>query len=184
MSFAAGDVKKDTYLSLLDDFYLLREHLNLLDRTLSPIYSAIKASSDPVSDGLCDRWEYFIGSGFAAIQKYMTSTLILREIARDTAIKSGPKITDSLTLMEAINAGANYWKHLEEWGLNAIVERDVSALKGQAFNTIMTIEKATPWDDYTCSNLLAVLLAGGEFTLSSLLPKVAEWRQSLCAIAT
>lgn len=82
--------------------------------------------------------------------------------------------------MEAINAGANYWKHQEEWGLKAVVEKDIDALKKQARETVLTIEKLTPWADYSCSNLLAEVLGdSARIELSPLLPLILEWENNI-----
>lgn len=161
------------------DFNYLSKYLYLLDVEISKIREDIKNSRDPESDGLCDYGEYLIGHGFVAIQRYITSTYPLIGISKPQALSIEPQITNDLTFVEALNAGANYWKHLEEWGLKAIIERDTDKLTGQAKATIGTIEKVTPWDDYTCANLLAVLLNGKEMKFSLLLPKISEWRNNL-----
>lgn len=163
------------------NFALLSKHLNLLDLEISKIDSAIKLSKDPESDGLCDVGEYFIGHGFIAAQHYITSTYPQMGLTKSAALSLGPRIRDDLTLVEALNAGANYWKHLEEWGLKdpwIIIERNKSALEGQALKTIQTIEKITPWAEYTCSNLLAEIASVGGIELSPLLPLIAEWRDN------
>jgi hypothetical protein len=161
-------------------FSHLIAHLNLLDIELDRINSAIRNSRDPVSDGLCDRGEYFIGHGFIAIQTYFAFAYPHTGIEKSEALKIPPLIGQGLSLMAAINAGANYWKHQEEWGLKAVVEKDIDALKKQAKDTVLTIEKIVPWADYTCSNLLAALLDdSSRIELSPLLPRVLEWENNI-----
>jgi hypothetical protein len=177
------------------DFALLSKHLSLLDTELERIDIAIKNSRDPDADGLCDSGEYFIGFGFIAIQQYIASTFPQTGLTKKEALKFPPAITSDLTIMEALNAGANYWKHYEEWGLNITVSEDVDSIEGlkkitinrnpdvldrnDAKNTIAAIEKITPWADYACANLLAELLPNKKLKLSLLLTHIVEWRKNL-----
>ncbi len=90
-------------------------------------------------------------------------------------------LKDDLSFGLAINAEANYWKHHEEW-----FEVDFSGAthRNDTFNTLDTLMLAnTPRDDYTCSNLLAVLVGTEEFALSTLLPKISEWRKNVNAMS-
>ena len=81
----------------------------------------------------------------------------------------------TVSLVAAINAGANYWKHVDEW-IEIINKPEDADLKGSALKTLKQIEAVTPWEDYTCANLLAVLLEGQAFELSGLLAGIEEWR--------
>lgn len=160
------------------DFWLLRRHLNLLDLELARINAAIKKSADPETDGLFDTGEYFIGHGFVAIQRYLTSTRAGLRIAQSVAFSVPPVVNRNLTFAEAINAGANYWKHMEEW-LESLNNAENATLKSNAKKTLEKLEMATPWEDYTCANLLAILGNGQELELSPLLPRIEEWRNNL-----
>ena len=86
-------------------------------------------------------------------------------------------LNNNLSFAEAINAGANYWKHHEEW-----FEIDFASSKHRE-DTFRTLDKLVlanaPRADYTCSNLLAVLVGAEEFALSSLLPKLSEWYENV-----
>ena len=84
------------------DFSLLSRHLDLLDFELARINAAIKESSDSESDGLCDTGEYFIGHGFVAIQRYLTSTYAGLRIAQSVAFSVPPIVNSNLTFAEAI----------------------------------------------------------------------------------
>ena len=165
------------------DFSLLSRHLDLLDFELARINAAIKESSDSESDGLCDTGEYFIGHGFVAIQRYLTSTYAGLRIAQSVAFSVPPIVNSNLTFAEAINAGANYWKHVEEW-LESLNKAENATLKRNALKTLEKLEMATPWEEYTCANLLAILGNGKELELSPLLPRIAEWRNNLMSKAT
>jgi len=160
------------------DFWLLSRHLNLLDCELARINAAIKESAEPDSDGLCDTGEYFIGHGFVAIQHYLTSARTGAGVLQSKAFRVPPFVNPTLTFAEALNAGANYWKHSEEW-FETLSKTENARLKGNALRTLEMLEKATPWDDYTCSNLLAILGNGKELELSPLLLRIAEWRNNL-----
>jgi hypothetical protein len=162
------------------EFGLLGRHLALLDLELSPISAAIKASSDPESEGLCEAGEYFIGHGFVAIQRYLTATRSGLRTSQSDAFGVPPMVQNGLSFAAALNAGANYWKHMEEW-IETINKSENAELGRQALKTLEKIEAITPWSDYTCSNLLAVLLDGQAFKLSHLLPKIQDWRDNLLA---
>lgn len=162
------------------DFALLGRHLKVLDVEISQINAAITSSRDPESDGLCDAGEYFIGHGFIAIQRYLTATRTGLGVSLPDAFNVPPMLQDGLSLVTAINAGANYWKHVEEW-IETLNKSDDADLKGSALKTLQRIETVTPWEEYTCANLLAALLDGQALELSHLLPAIAEWRHNLIA---
>ena len=160
------------------DFSLLVRHLNLLDFELTKINAAIKESADPESDGLCDAGEYFIGHGFVAIQRYLTSTCAGLGIARSEAFREPPIVNSNLTFAEAMNAGANYWKHMEEW-LETLCKGKNEIIKSNSLKTLEKLEMAVEWKEYTCANLLAFLEKRKLLELSPLLPRIAEWRNNL-----
>lgn len=173
MYIKAGNEFGDT------DFEFMREFLEHLDVKLLEIMDNISLSPDPDSLGLFDKGEYYIGVGFTVAQSYITSTYPQLEIKKKDAMQAGPLLKNGLTFIEALNSGANFWKHREEWGLNNIVTRNIENLSKQAQKTIKTIEIVTPWSDYTCSNLLAELIGESEFELAALLPFMEEWRNDL-----
>jgi len=140
------------------DFGLLVRHLKLLDIEISQINASIASSHDPESDGLCDAGEYFIGHGFIAIQRYITATRTGLGISLTDALKVPP--------------------NMEEW-IETLNGPDGGDLKGNALRTLQQIEAVTPWQDYTCANLLAVLLDGQALELSHLLPVIADWRDNI-----
>lgn len=160
------------------DFSLLRRHLQLLDLELTQLNAAITKSCDPVSTGLCDAAEYFIGHGFVAIQRYLTATRTGLDVSMAEAFDVPPMMGSGLSVAETINAGANYWKHMEEW-IKIINKSDASELRGSALKTLPQLEAVTPWEEYTCSNILAILLDGKALELSCVLPKIEEWRDNL-----
>jgi hypothetical protein len=160
------------------DFALLGKHLKLLDVELSKINAAIATSRDPESDGLGDAGEYFIGHGFVAIQRYLTATRTGLGVSPPDAFRVPPMLRGGLSLAAALNAGANYWKHMEEW-IEVLNKSDEANLTGSALKTLQQVETVTPGEEYTCVNLLAALLEGQALELSRLLPAIAEWRHNL-----
>ncbi len=93
----------------------LEKFLRIVDYELSEIQSRIDKSKDPDSDGLLDLGEYMIGYGFIAIQRYITSTYPQTPLRGRDRLKRGHQLKNGLHLIEALNAGANYWKHEPEW---------------------------------------------------------------------
>jgi hypothetical protein len=86
----------------------LQELLTLVDVKLSSIFNAARRSPDPDLDGLFDTGEYFIGIALTAIQQYITSTYGKFKIKRSEALRLPPNITERLTLVAVLNAGANF----------------------------------------------------------------------------
>jgi hypothetical protein len=173
------------------DLYFLKDILLMLDTKLleldCKIQEARKNSVDPEGLGLFDKAEYIIGMGFAACQRYMTSTFGPIIFEKEIALKIGPNHVNGKSIATIINAAANYWKHRDEWReISFIIEpesdmemRDFNLLTGHQKKTIKQIETVTPCADYTCSNLLASLIKISELRLSLLVPFLEEWRNQL-----
>jgi hypothetical protein len=134
---------------------------------------------DAESLRLFGRGEYFIWLGFSTIQQYLQQAYSQLDVAKGDALECGEKYLATISHVKVISEGANYWKHKEEWGLLTNVKKDITFLSRIATKTIRNIEKVTPWDDYTCSNLLAELTIGKPFQLISLLPFLIAWRKKL-----
>jgi hypothetical protein len=157
----------------------LENLLALIDGELSLINDQARRSADPDSDGLFDRGEYFIGIALTAFQQYITTTYAQFKISKSEALKLPPNINEDLTFIAALNAGANFWKHRDEWGLRTNVLRDIDSLGWQARQTVETIELITPWDDYTLANLIACLTPSGQLRLVELIPQLTKWRDAV-----
>jgi hypothetical protein len=152
------------------DLSNLKRLLELIDEQLDSIQSAIRKSTDPETDGLLDRGEYLVGIGFAAIQQYIVSTYAQFKISKAEALELQPSTSTGVSFAAALNAGANFWKHQDEWGIRAVVSRETTTLSSPAQQTIKIIELLTPWNDYTLSNLLACLTQSNELCLTNLTP--------------
>ena len=157
----------------------LKRLLELVDGELLSIQSRIRVSRDPESDGLFDRGEYLIELGFSAIQQYIASTYAQFKISRAEALRLPPFTQDGVSFVAALNAGANYWKHRDEWGITAGVTRDATLLTQSAQRTLGTNEAITPWDDYTLSNLLASITQSRTLCLTNLVPLLILWRTAV-----
>ena len=156
----------------------LAAHLEFLDSALLPINAAIEQSVDPESDGLCARGEYLIGIGFVAAQRYIQTVYLTEGLDRDAALKLGEKLNDFGTHAHAIWQGANYWKHGEEW-YQAVFNG--CSLEGGAKNSRDNLDNYTEWDDYTCANLLNVILKGEPLSLVALIPILEAWTEAVSA---
>jgi hypothetical protein len=151
---------------------MLSELLFLLDQKIIEITTLIKSSSDPESDGLTDRCEYFVGVGFSAIQQYLTDTLTFTGVNKAVALNLGPVYSENITFVSVLNSVANFWKHSPEWLSSENFRKDV-------LRTQEIISTVTESNDYPLSNVLAELLGSSNITLSALLPKLVIWRAAV-----
>jgi len=173
-----GRVGVELNILVICELSRLATHLKFLDSALLPINAAIKLSADPESDGLFERGEYLIGMGFVAAQRYIQTVYLAEGLKGDVALNLGEKVNDLGTHAHAIWQGANYWKHEEEWYHEVSCGRD---LKRNAEATRDNLEYYTDWDDYTCANLLSVILKGEELSLSALIPVLETWTAAVSA---
>lgn len=164
------------------DLSNLKRLLELIDEELGSIQSAIRKSADPETDGLLDRGEYLVGIGFAAIQQYIVGTYAQFQISKAEALELPPSTSTGVSFATALNAGANFWKHQDEWGLRAVASRETDTLSPSAQQTVKTIELLTPWDDYTLSNLLACLTQSNEPCFTNFAPILILWRSAVAAL--
>ncbi|WP_297800605.1 hypothetical protein [uncultured Brevundimonas sp.] len=173
-----GKVGAEVNILVIGELSSLATHLKFLDSALLPINAAIKLSADPESAGLLERGEYLIGIGFVAAQRYIQTVYLAEGLERDVALKLGENVTDCGTHVHAIWQGANYWKHEDEWYHDVSRGRD---LKRNAEATRDKLELYTDCDDYTCANLLSVILKGEELSLYALVPVLEAWTTAVSA---
>ena len=160
------------------DLEFLKDLFALFDSRWGDLQLHIDASSDPDPDGLCDQGEYLAGMGLISCQRYLAATYGQHQIRKDIAFAFGPTLPGGKTFAEVVNAGANYWKHCDEWDTVATIARDISLLTAQQQCTVRTIETVTPWSDYTCANLLYEL-SDGRDTFLDLIVKLEQWRNAM-----
>ena len=166
----------------MNDYSFVKDLFALLDTKLDTLVADIKACDDPDGMGLLDDAEYVLGMGFVAAQRFLTSAYGWHDIPKNTAISAGPRHKGGQSYAKIVNAAANYWKHVEEWQLHAVVHRDKEQLQSFQSDTMAVIESVTPWADYTLANLLHELI--GEPKLSLLLPILEQWDRELVAAHT
>lgn len=172
------------YLKLEDGIFdeeltFLADMLSVLDSRLDVIDRAVELSSDPDSMGLFDQLEFVAGMGFVACQWYMSSTFGPLGVSKRAALQLGPCHAGGETIACVVNATANFWKHQGEWDLGSRAFREHSGLTPVQLRTIEVMESVTPWDVYTCFNVLAALTLPGEPRLKNLLPQLEAWRDAL-----
>lgn len=156
---------------------ILQEALELLDTKLISVESEIQVSKDPDSDGILDRGEYFIGLGFVSIQQYLNDTLTFSRVNKSDALTLGKKHESGVSIISAINAAANWWKHEAEWW------KDLEKLTPQSKSTVERVSNLIESHWYPLSNLLCVLLEGKEYRLSNAIPLLVEWRNAVVSKA-
>lgn len=151
---------------------LLADLLAMVDKEILRVQEQINASKDPETDGLLDRGEYFVGIGITAIQQYFTDTLTLTSIDKKTALGLGPRHSKNYSIVQVINAAANYWKHSAEWYSDTELRKD-------AQRTIQIVSEVSGTNDYMLYNSLHALLRSSDVTLCSLLPMLVLWRTAV-----
>ena len=97
------------------EIFYLQELCGLLDSKVSEITERISQSSDPESEGLFDYAEYFMGTALCAMQRYIIDVLDMKKIKKKEVLNLGPKFNEEESIIEIINAAANWWKHEPEW---------------------------------------------------------------------
>lgn len=160
---------------IFDDVELsyLEELLSSIDIILSNINLRIKNSTDPESDGLCDKSEYFIGVGFCAMQRYLADILQDTKIDKGVALQLGPKNKEGVAISLIVHAAGNYWKHSPEWHIW------MDKLDGRSQKTIDRLVSHDGPACYVLSDILADLSNGEEFSLLSCIPYLEEWRNAI-----
>ncbi len=163
----------DFELTFLQDLFCV------LDSRLDNVHSQIDVCSDPDQMGFFDDAEYMVGTGLVACQRYLASTYGPLGISKQAAIEVGPCHSQGTPVARIINAAANFWKHHDEWGLHAVVHRNRDLLSPVQRGTIEILETVTPWDDYTCCNLLFELTSPNEPRFRHLVPQLEAWRDAV-----
>lgn len=164
LDFESGLI--DTQLGFLSEF------LEMIDQKLISINELISNSTDPDSDGLCDRSEYFIGIGFAAIQQHLVESLIATGVSKGDAYGFGPIHSSGQSIISIINDCANYWKHEAEWV-------GVAGLPKQGLKTYNQVTGVANTNWYKLSNVLFALCDGDKFSFNSLIPYIRDWQACL-----
>ncbi|RPA36109.1 hypothetical protein EGC79_18225 [Shewanella vesiculosa] len=151
----------------------LKELFAMLDVKLSEINFEINNSSDPETDGLFDKSEYFVGVGLVAAQQFLVEAASFSNIDKDNAYKLGPRHRSGIAYATAINSAANYWKHEAEWwgGLDEI--------KSGTLKTLNHVGTIADTHHYQLSNFIFAVSNNKEVKLIYLIPIITEWFNSV-----
>ena len=109
MIFNINDELNDFGMIFIEGF------LESLDKSLEPIYSAIKTSTIWEVESYCDHGEYLIGIGFCVMQRYFLDVLQDIKIDQGFARDLGPKSKRGVPVARLIHSAGNFWKHEPEW---------------------------------------------------------------------
>lgn len=151
---------------------LARNFTRLLDVELADIDRAFKESDDLDEQMLSDCAEHACGVGFVVIQRYVTSiSNFLEQKNKEHYLGFGPMHSSGNSIATIINAGANYWKHRDEWDMDKLDKRQVK--------TAEIIQSVTTIDTYTCVSLLNQITTTGSPRLAQLIDQLEVWRDAL-----
>lgn len=165
MYFKVGEEYADPEL-----FYL-QELCGLLDFKISEIAERISQSSDPESEGLFEYAEYFLGTGLCAMQRYIIDVLGMKKIKKKEVLHLGKKFNEEESIVEIINAAANWWKHEPEWPFP--LEYETS---GELTKKTIDLVLGNASYPYVFSTLLATISPSEKLSVSPLIPYLVEWR--------
>lgn len=147
----------------------LSEFLELIDSKLNDIDLEISSVSDPESEGLFDRGEYFVGIGFVAIQQCLNEALIGISLVKKHVLSLGPVHSTGVSTISIINAAANWWKHESEWFKAGNVPKN-----GEY--TVSIIMNVSTSYDYALSNVLASFSSTKSLSFTEgVIPCFREW---------
>ena len=165
---------------MIVDFNLdfLRSAAALVDVNLERLDRESGTSPDPDAFGIYDEIEYLIGFGFVACQTYLTAMASQSAMKgkKHEALSLGPKHRTGQPMVRLVNAAANYWKHSSEWSLDIPTTR--SKQTKQTLEVISSLGVNTT-GSYPVANMLDEILAPHPARVASLLPFIAQWRNTL-----
>jgi hypothetical protein len=165
-----------TQIMIIDfDLDFLRAAVALVDASLAQLDEDAKSSPDPDTFGILDEVEYITGFGFVACQTYATAVASRSQLRNNKreALALGPKHRTGRSMIQLINAAANYWKHSPEWSLDAPT--------AQAEQTIEVISSLGVDTKASCpiANLLHEILTPHAARFANLIPFLTQWRDAL-----
>jgi len=157
----------------------LEELLAVMDARIERVSEEATTVPDPDAWGHLDHLDAAAGLGFVACQQYMSAIagwfgLTATKNWKQAALAQGPIHSSGARTVALINAGANYWKHHEEWtlpgGQDKLAERTLQTLEATGIRRDQS---------YLAFSLLAELVRPPR--LSALLSDLIEWREVLRA---
>jgi len=155
------------------DMEQLRELLDVLDKQFAWNVAKRKNARVPEQNVFWDRLSYIAGLGFVMCQQYINITYPTSRLNRNEALRLPPENTSGLSIVQIINAGANYWKHYIE---------DVDFPTGNMRNTTVepiealgiSIESA-----YVCEGMLDRIVDTECNPFRQIIAFLFEWRENL-----
>ena len=144
----------------------------LLDSQLEELERTAREVPDPDAWGVYDHYEEVCGIGFVACQRYLAAIYGSLAITKPKALALGQRLDCGLTVAQAVNHAANYWKHHDEWHRKKEEKRDA--------NTKQAIEKfgVKVGRDYVLSCVLTGL-THSPTRFKALVSLMEEWREEV-----
>lgn len=158
------------------DMEQLRMLLDVIDHQFNLNSLDRKRTFPPDQNIYWDRLSYITGLGFVMCQQYINITYPTSRLEKNIALELPPKHSSGYSIVQLINAGANYWKHYQE---------DVSYPFGSLHNmTIQTIEKLGLDIEYPyiCESILDRIVGTDEHPFRALIYFLTEWRSNLIKV--
>jgi hypothetical protein len=155
------------------DMEQLQELLNVLDYQFASNIEKRKRSHPPEQNIFWDRLSYIAGLGFVMCQQYINITYPTDAPKRIVALELPPKHSSGYSIVQIINACANYWKHYQE---------DINYPYGSLNKTtIQTIEKLGEdiENPFLCEGILYKIVETDENPFKKLIGLLIEWRTNL-----
>ena len=157
---------------LIYDLSLAKDALALLDEKLDHMV----VTEDADADGTLDTLNNLYGSGFTALQTFITAVVSSSTLDKRRALELEPIHTCGVSIAGLVNAAANHWKHSSEWSK--------TAPSRQALQTIAIFENLgiDPWGDYALANALHAMVNPHPTRFASLLPFLDQWSRLALAV--
>lgn len=156
------------------DLSFLKEATTLVDGRLDQLKGQAITHPDPDTYGLYDQIEYITGFGFVACQTYVNAVANFSKCKdKKRWLAVGPKHRKGRTMVELIDAAANYWKHSSEWDLD-----DLKPRQRQTIDVLEVLDVKIR-TDYPLANVLHVMLTPRPARFANLIPFLKQWRDKL-----
>ena len=157
------------------DLDFLKEATALVDGRLKQLKRQAISHPDPDAHGIYDQVEYITGFGFVACQTYATAVASFSKckVRKPDWLALGPKHRTGLTMIELINAAANYWKHSPGW------PRDRTSPEAKKTLQVFKSLGVNTHDSYPVANMLHLILTPHLARFANLIPFLTQWKDAL-----
>jgi len=151
------------------DMEQLQELINVLDRQYTSNSLKRKNALPPAQNIYWDRLSYLAGLGFVMCQQYINVTYPSDKFERDEAFRLPPNHSSGYSIVQLVNAGANYWKHYQ-YPYGSLHKTTMQAIER------LGLEVEYP---YVCESILDEIVETEERPFSKLVILLADWRSHL-----